>query len=60
MADHVRARLFQPFATEGRAEGTGLGLPIVKQVVDAHGGTIDVDSAPGKGTTVRIDLPAAE
>ncbi len=60
MPEHVRARLFQPFATEGKPEGTGLGLPIVREVVEGHGGTIEVDSAPGNGTTVRIEFPAGD
>jgi len=37
---------------------TGLGLAIVKALVEAHGGTVSADSAPGEGTTVRIELPA--
>ena len=39
-------------------QGTGLGLPLVKAMVSAHGGTIDVQSAPGKGTEVTIVFPA--
>jgi len=38
--------------------GTGLGLAIVKHIVQAHGGSLGIDSAPGRGTTVRITLPA--
>jgi signal transduction histidine kinase len=40
-----------------RYEGTGLGLPIAKMLVELHGGTLDVESQVGRGTTVRIRLP---
>jgi PAS domain S-box-containing protein len=40
-------------------DGTGLGLPIVKALTEHHGGTLAIDSTPGKGTTVRVTLPAA-
>jgi nitrogen fixation/metabolism regulation signal transduction histidine kinase len=49
-------RLFTPYYTTKR-HGTGLGLAIVQSVVSDHGGSIGVESAPGKGTTFRIDLP---
>lgn len=47
------------FAEEANADGIGLGLVIVKAVVDAHGGSIEVDSAPGRGTRFIIALPEA-
>ena len=41
----------------GRRHGAGLGLPIARGIVEAHGGTIWIESAPGRGTTVRFTLP---
>jgi len=49
-------RVFQPFFTTKRT-GTGLGLAIVKNLVELHGGSVSLESEPGRGTTVRIDLP---
>lgn len=45
------------FSTKPEGEGTGLGLAIVQHIVTDHGGTLDIESEPGKGTTVRIRLP---
>ena len=53
----IRGRLFDSFVTRGKQEGTGLGLAVVKKIVDEHGGTITFDSAVGEGTTFYIDLP---
>ncbi|MGB8167011.1 MAG: ATP-binding protein [Chthoniobacteraceae bacterium] len=50
-------KIFEPFVTHGKSKGTGLGMAIVKSVVDAHGGTIDIRSKVGVGTTVEIALP---
>ena len=52
----VMSRLFEPFYTT-RAEGTGLGLALARRIARAHGGEIDVESAPGAGTTVTVRLP---
>jgi signal transduction histidine kinase len=50
------ARLFTPYYTT-KQHGTGLGLAIVQSVVSDHGGTLAVESQPGCGTTIRIELP---
>jgi PAS domain S-box-containing protein len=54
-------KLWEPFfTTKPEGKGTGLGLPICRRTVEEHGGTIDLESLPGQGTTVRIILPAIE
>ena len=52
----VGVNIFEPFFTT-KKEGTGLGLPIVRQIVDAHGGLLTYHSEPGKGTTFVVALP---
>ena len=59
MTPEVRARLFEPFYTT-RADGTGLGLPLARRIARAHGGEIEVESAPGTGTTVVVRLPRGD
>jgi len=49
-------RIFDPFFTT-KPQGSGLGLPIVRKIVDAHDGRIDLSSAPGQGTRFRVTLP---
>ena len=49
-------KVFEPFHTT-KSYGTGLGLPIVKRIVDSHGGRLSIDSKEGTGTTVQIRLP---
>jgi signal transduction histidine kinase len=56
MTDETRAQALEPFFTT-RSTGTGLGLPIVGRIVEAHGGTVDIDGAAGAGTKVTIVLP---
>ena len=57
IAPDVLAQIFKPFFTT-KARGTGLGLPTAKRIVEAHGGTITIDSPAGGGTTVTVQLPA--
>src|SRR5206468_5018289 len=60
MAPEVQARIFDPFfSTKDVGGGTGLGLAISHGVIAAHGGRIEVESAPGRGATFRIVLPVA-
>jgi signal transduction histidine kinase len=53
----IMDRLFEPFATYGKAKGTGLGLSICKRIIEDHRGTIDAQTAPGRGAMFRIRLP---
>jgi signal transduction histidine kinase len=59
MTPEVQRRVFEPFFTTKTGTGTGLGLSVSHRIVRALGGTIDVDSEPGTGTTMRVRLPAA-
>src|SRR5579862_2282043 len=62
MAEHEIVRALQPFgqatsATTRTHGGTGLGLPIARGLTEAHGGSLAVESSPGRGTLVRVSLP---
>jgi nitrogen fixation/metabolism regulation signal transduction histidine kinase len=64
LADHgpgvprdIATRVFEPYMTT-KADGTGLGLALVRQTVDAHGGTITLSDTPGGGATFTIAFPA--
>ncbi len=58
MEPDVVAHIFEPFYSSSPDGGTGLGMVIVKSVVEAHRGTIAVESVPGKGTTVTVRIPS--
>jgi signal transduction histidine kinase len=59
MSEEQRANLFHPFQSffDG---GTGIGMAIVYRIVQEHGGHLGVDSRPGAGTTITVELPTAE
>lgn len=57
IAPDDQPRIFDPYFTT-RNKGTGLGLPMVRKIVEAHGGRIRLDSRPGQGTTMTVELPA--
>jgi PAS domain S-box-containing protein len=57
MSAETRDRAFDPFFTT-KHRGTGLGLPIARRIVEAHGGRIEIDAAEGGGTVVTLSLPA--
>jgi signal transduction histidine kinase len=60
MTPEVRERIFDAFfTTKPAGEGTGLGLDIVRKIVEKHGGRILVDSAVGQGSTFTVSLPIA-
>ena len=53
----LQAKIFEPFVTFGKSKGTGLGMAIVKSVVEAHGGTINIISKVGSGTSIEVWIP---
>ena len=54
--DDLKDRLFEPFFST-KPQGTGLGLSMVRKIMDAQGGEVFIESTPGKGTTVRLQMP---
>ena len=58
MPPEVREHAFEPFFTT-KSRGTGLGLPLAKRIVDAHGGRIQIETPPEGGTVISMVLPAS-
>jgi signal transduction histidine kinase len=60
IAPELRARVFDRFAKGTSSTGSGLGLSIARDIVVAHGGTIEIDSTAGTGTAVKVTLPQGQ
>ncbi len=60
MSEEQRSALFSSLLSTTKSQGTGLGLAIVTKIIEAHGGTIEVESEKGKGTTFIISMPAED
>lgn len=56
---HLQATLFQPFFTQGKRTGFGLGMSITKKIIEDHAGTIAVESQVGRGTSFLVSIPVA-
>ncbi len=57
IADAVREKLFDPFVSHGKENGTGMGLTVVQKIVQDHGGDVAVEQTSATGTTFRIRMP---
>ena len=57
LPERARAHLFEPFIGSTRAGSTGLGLPIAREILRAHGGEISIARSDGDGTVIRLELP---
>jgi len=57
IAEAVRGRLFEPFISHGKENGTGMGLTVVQKILQDHGGEVRVEQTSASGTTFRIDIP---
>jgi nitrogen-specific signal transduction histidine kinase/FixJ family two-component response regulator len=59
VAKEIQGKLFDPFVTDAKTNGNGLGATISKQIAKSHGGDISFSSVPGKGSDFNIELPAS-
>ena len=57
IAEAVRDKLFEPFISFGKENGTGMGLTVVQKIVEDHGGTVEVVRSSAEGTVFRLTLP---
>jgi signal transduction histidine kinase len=57
IADAVRDRLFEPFVSHGKENGTGMGLTVVQKILQDHGGDVAVEQTSASGTTFRVTIP---
>ncbi len=57
IADAVRDRLFEPFVSHGKENGTGMGLTVVQKILQDHGGDVAVEQTSASGTTFRVNIP---
>jgi signal transduction histidine kinase len=57
IADAVRDRLFEPFVSHGKENGTGMGLTVVQKILQDHGGDVAVEQTSTSGTTFRVNIP---
>jgi signal transduction histidine kinase len=56
-AARARTHLFEPFVGSTRSGGSGLGLPIAREIMHAHGGEISISKSDESGTVIRLELP---
>jgi signal transduction histidine kinase len=57
VADAIRDRLFEPFVSHGKENGTGMGLTVVQKILQDHGGDVVVEQTSATGTTFRLNIP---
>jgi len=56
--EEIRSRLFEPFVSHGKENGTGLGLSVVQKIVQDHGGDVALETATTQGAAIVVTFPA--